>query len=57
MTPSKKPTTHGGRREGAGRPPGERHCRLTIYISQAAADALADKPNKSAYIDALLTRK
>ena len=47
--------SHGGYREGAGRPQGSRTVPLSVRISQEAMDNLNSKTdNKSEYIDKLL---
>lgn len=59
LTPSSDmPTnTHGGAREGAGRPETSgRSVRLSIRLTPEAADLLEHVPNKSAYIDQLIKR-
>lgn len=46
--------THGGAREGAGRPKGERKVPLAVRISAEAAAKLEAVANKSEFIDYLI---
>lgn len=48
---------HGGRRSGAGRPANDRSIMVGVRITKEAADILNAQPNKSEFIDNLISMK
>ena len=46
----------GGKREGAGRPRGDRQRRICIKVQEDTMYMLESVPNKSAYIDFLIRK-
>lgn len=47
---------HGGRREGAGRPRGDRSIAISVKISVEASEMLNMQKNKAEYIDNLIKK-
>lgn len=50
----KKKSNRGGRREGSGRPAGERSKVVCIRLSPAAVEILNAQTNKSEFVDNLI---
>lgn len=50
----KKKSNRGGRREGSGRPAGERSKVVCIRLSPAAVEILNTQTNKSEFVDNLI---
>ncbi len=46
---------HGGRREGAGRPPSNRKYQITVRLSKANKEWLDKQANKALYINELIS--